>query len=79
MRTPIKMPNLGTEATTGRIIGWLRGVGDTVAAGDVVAEVETEKALVELEAPATGTIVEITQPKGADVPVGEVLAVIEHD
>ncbi len=79
MLTPIKMPNLGTEAISGRIVGWLRSVGDAVAASDVVAEVETEKALVEIEAPVAGTIVEIVRPRGEDVLVGDVLAVIEHD
>jgi pyruvate/2-oxoglutarate dehydrogenase complex dihydrolipoamide acyltransferase (E2) component len=73
------MPNLGTEATAGRIISWLRAVGDEVAAGDIVAELETEKAVIELEAPAAGRIIEIVQPAGAEVPVGETLAVIERD
>jgi pyruvate/2-oxoglutarate dehydrogenase complex dihydrolipoamide acyltransferase (E2) component len=50
-----------------------------VSAGEVIAEIETEKALVELEAPTDGTIVEIAQPAGEDVPVGAALALIEHD
>jgi pyruvate/2-oxoglutarate dehydrogenase complex dihydrolipoamide acyltransferase (E2) component len=77
--TRIKVPNLGTEATSGRILAWLRAVGDHVAAGEVVAELETDKAVVEIEALAAGRIIEITQPAGVDVPVGETLAVIEHD
>lgn len=75
--TPLRMPNFGAEATAGTIVAWLRGVGDEVAAGDVVAEVETEKATVELEAPVAGRISEIRQPAGAEVAVGEILALIE--
>ena len=77
--TPLRVPNLGAEATGGRLVTWLRAVGDEVAAGDVVAELETEKATVELEAPVAGRIVEIVQPAGAEVPVGGTLALIEHD
>lgn len=79
MKTPIRVPNLGTEATAGKVVGWLRSVGEQVAAGDVVAELETEKAVVELEAPVAGQIVEIVQPVGAEVPVGGTVAFIEHD
>jgi pyruvate/2-oxoglutarate dehydrogenase complex dihydrolipoamide acyltransferase (E2) component len=76
--TPIKVPNLGAEATGGRVVAWLKAVGDDVAAGDIVAELETDKATVELEAPVAGRIIEILQPAGVEVPVGESLALIEH-
>ncbi len=75
--TRLRMPNLGAEATGGTIVAWLRAVGDEVVAGEVVAEIETEKATVELEAPVAGRISEITQPVGAEVAVGETLALIE--
>lgn len=75
--TPLRMPNLGAEATAGTIVAWLRAAGDEVAAGEVVAEIETEKATVELEAPVAGRISEIRQPAGAEVAVGEILALIE--
>jgi len=77
--TPIKVPNLGAEATGGRVVAWLKAVGDDVAAGDIVAELETDKATVELEAPVAGRIIEILQPVGVEVPVGESLALIEHE
>ena len=76
MRTVVRMPNLGAEAQAGRLVAWLRDVGDTVAAGDAIAEIETDKATVELAAPVTGTIVEIVAPAGAEVPVGDMLAII---
>ncbi|HYO41791.1 MAG TPA: lipoyl domain-containing protein [Candidatus Limnocylindrales bacterium] len=75
--TRLRMPNLGAEATGGTVAAWLRAVGDVVAAGDVVAEIETEKATVEIEAPVAGRITEIMQPVGAEVAVGETLALIE--
>jgi len=77
--TRLRVPNLGAEATGGRMIAWLRAVGDEVAAGEVVAELETEKATVELEAPVAGRIIEILVAAGADAPVGATLAVIEDD
>ena len=79
MSTLVRMPNLGAEASAGRIVAWLRAVGDTVAAGDPIAEIETDKATLELEAPAAGTIVEIVHASGTEVPVGETLAIIDHD
>ena len=78
-RAAIRMPNLGAEATTGKITAWLRGVGETVAVGDIIAELETEKATVEFESPIAGRIAEIAQPAGVDVEVGEVLAILEVD
>lgn len=75
--TPLRMPNLGAEATAATIVAWLRAAGDEVAAGEVVAEIETEKATVELEAPVAGRIAEIRQPAGSEVAVGEILALIE--
>jgi len=76
-QTPLRMPNLGAEATSGTIAAWLRAVGDEVAAGEVVAEIETEKATVELEAPVGGRIAQICHPAGTEVAVGETLALIE--
>ena len=55
MPTPIKLPNLGAEASEATIESWLVAVGDTVAAGDPVVAIETEKATVEIEAPVAGT------------------------
>jgi len=54
----------------GTLVKWLRGVGDTLAAGEIVAEIETDKAVVEIEAPAAGTLIAVEQPVGAVVPMG---------
>jgi len=77
MSTSIRLPNLGAEATEARIIAWRHGVGDIVTAGELVAEIETEKATVDLEAPVTGRLAEILVPEGAMVPVGTIVAIIE--
>jgi pyruvate/2-oxoglutarate dehydrogenase complex dihydrolipoamide acyltransferase (E2) component len=76
MATNVRLPNLGAEATDALVAAWLRGVGDAVAQGEAIAEIETEKATVELEAPVTGTLVEILVPAGQEAAVGAVLAVI---
>ena len=65
MSTPIKLPNLGAEASEATIESWLVAVGDTVAAGDPVVAIETEKATVEIEAPVAGPIAGITVPAAA--------------
>ena len=78
MSTPIRMPNLGAEADEARLSSWLKAVGDTVAEGEVIAEIETDKANVDLEMPATGRLVEILVPAGTDAKVGTVLATYEE-
>ncbi len=70
-RIAINMPNLGYDMETGRVAGWLRSVGDTVSRGDVIAEIETEKATVEMEALDAGTLVEIVAQAGDEVSVGQ--------
>ncbi len=71
------MPNLGYDMETGRIARWLKAVGDQVARGEPIAEVETDKATVEMEAVASGTLAEIVAEAGSEVVVGEVIAYLE--
>jgi pyruvate dehydrogenase E2 component (dihydrolipoamide acetyltransferase) len=77
VRIAIEMPRLGYDMETGKVGGWLKRVGDAVTRGDVRAEIETEKATVEMEATASGTLVEIVQGDGAEVAVGETIAWLE--
>jgi pyruvate/2-oxoglutarate dehydrogenase complex dihydrolipoamide acyltransferase (E2) component len=79
MSMPIKMPNLGAETDEARVSVWLKGIGESALEGEVIAEIETEKASVDLEAPAAGHISEILVPAGADAKVGTVLATFEED
>jgi len=52
------------------VVRWLKDVGDSVAAGEGIVEIETDKAVTELEAPAAGVLVEILAPAGTTVPLG---------
>ncbi len=74
--TLITMPKMSDTMTEGTIASWLMKVGDQVASGDILAEVETDKATMELEAYEDGVLLHIGAEEGAVVPVDGVLAVI---
>jgi pyruvate/2-oxoglutarate dehydrogenase complex dihydrolipoamide acyltransferase (E2) component len=76
-RIPIAMANLGYDMETGRISAWSKVLGEFVRRGDVIAEVETEKTTVEMEALESGTLVEIIHGPGAEVPVGETIGYLD--
>ena len=76
-RIAIEMPKLGYDMETGKVSGWVKHVGDTIARGDVIAEIETDKSTVEMEATASGILAEIVHEAGEEVPVGEPIAWIE--
>ena len=59
MATPVEIPQLGTTVEECVLTRWLKKKGDAVAAGDVIAEIETDKATFELHAPAAGTILAV--------------------
>jgi pyruvate/2-oxoglutarate dehydrogenase complex dihydrolipoamide acyltransferase (E2) component len=77
MRIPVEMPRLGYDTEIGKIGNWTVKVGDSVTAGQPIGELETEKATVEFESPAAGTLVEIVSPAGSEVAVGAVIAFID--
>lgn len=80
MRKPIEMPKLGYDMETGKVAAWIAKVGDKVSRGDVIAEIETEKSTVEMEASAGGTLVEIVHDAGdEDIAVGEVIGYLDDD
>ena len=68
--TAIDMPFGDLTVSEGTLVRWVRSVGDTVKAGDLVAEIETDKAVVEIEAPASGRLATILAPVGTVVPMG---------
>ena len=72
------MPKLSDTMEEGRIIRWLKQRGDRVAIGDILAEVETDKANMELEAFDEGTLAEIRTPDGESAQVGAVIAVLSE-
>jgi pyruvate dehydrogenase E2 component (dihydrolipoamide acetyltransferase) len=73
----ILMPALSPTMEKGNLAKWLKKEGDTVKSGDIIAEIETDKATMEVEAVDEGTIAKIVVPEGTtDVPVNQVIAVL---
>src|SRR5262245_18734842 len=70
------MPALGVAQEKGTLISWLKAEGQSVTKGEPLMEVETDKATVEIEAPASGILANITASAGDDIPVGNRIAVI---
>jgi pyruvate dehydrogenase E2 component (dihydrolipoamide acetyltransferase) len=70
MATDIVMPNLGFDVQQARLIEWLKQPGDSIQKGEVIAVVESDKANVELESIAAGTVLELLVQPGVEVPVG---------
>jgi 2-oxoglutarate dehydrogenase E2 component (dihydrolipoamide succinyltransferase) len=73
----IVVPQLGESVVEARVARWLKREGDAVAAGEPVVELETEKIDLEVGAEQAGVLASIKHPEGADVKVGDVLAVVE--
>src|SRR5207237_9802926 len=74
--TRVILPKLGLTMDEGRIVAWHKRVGDTVAAGEVLFEVETDKATMEVESSTAGTLRRILYPADATAPVATVIALI---
>lgn len=72
------MPILGADMTAGTLVAWRKQAGDRVQRGDIIAEVETEKGLIEVEIFTDGVIDRLVVEPGAKVPVGTVLAIIRE-
>src|SRR5205823_3381761 len=72
----VVMPKLSEQMETGKIIKWLKQEGDRVQAGDILAEVETDKADVEMEAFGSGVLRKILVQAGSTVPVGGLIGVV---
>lgn len=76
MATEIKMPQLSDTMSSGKILTWKKKEGDQVSRGDILAEVETDKANLEIESFFNGTLLKILTPANSTAGVGEVIAVI---
>ncbi|MCY3779288.1 MAG: hypothetical protein OXG78_03175 [Chloroflexi bacterium] len=74
---PVYMPKFGMTMAVGLIVEWLVAEGDSVAEGDPIVLIETEKVSTELEAPAAGVVMEIGCEVDDEIPVGEIIAYIE--
>ena len=76
MAETITMPKLGFDMAEGILIRWVKSEGEQVIKGDILAEIETDKATVEVESQSSGTMRKHVVPEGAIVPVGSVIAVL---
>ena len=73
----VLMPRLSDTMTEGVVGQWLKHEGDIVQRGDTLAEIETDKATMELEAYDSGVLTRIIAPAGSTVPIGQPIAVID--
>lgn len=76
MAIEVTMPQMGADMTEGTLLKWVKQVGDSVKRGEVIAEIETDKATIELEAYESGTIIKLVAQEGDVVPVGDVIALL---
>ena len=76
MEEVVLMPRLSDTMTEGVIASWQKNVGDTVKKGDILAEIETDKATMELESYKNGTLLYIGAKQGEKIAVNELLCII---
>jgi len=76
MATPIVLPKLGNTVESSIILQWHKAVGDGIAEGDILCEVETDKATIEVESPVTGTLLALFYQAGDEVPVMSNIAAV---
>ena len=76
MAETISMPKLGFDMAEGLLVRWVRQVGETINKGDVLAEIETDKATVEVESSATGVVLQLIVDQGTMVPVNAPIALV---
>jgi pyruvate dehydrogenase E2 component (dihydrolipoyllysine-residue acetyltransferase) len=73
------MPKMGDAMEEGTLVKWLKSEGDEVSEGDAIAEIETDKVTLELEAEDSGTLAQLIADEGQDIPVGEAIAFIQGE
>jgi len=79
MPTEVRLPQWSMGMAEGTVATWFKRAGDAVAAGEEIAEIEAEKAVMILEAPVAGVISQLAVAEGETVPVRSLLAVIDSD
>ena len=77
MRVKVVMPKWGTGMNEGIIVRWLKAVGDSVAEGESLVEIETAKSTQDLPSPAAGKLIEILLQEGEEAEVRTPIAIIE--
>jgi pyruvate dehydrogenase E2 component (dihydrolipoamide acetyltransferase) len=73
------MPKMGDAMEEGTLVKWLKSEGDDVSEGDAIAEIETDKVTMELEAENAGTLAQLIADEGQGIPVGEAIAFIQGE
>jgi pyruvate dehydrogenase E2 component (dihydrolipoamide acetyltransferase) len=76
MAETISMPKLGFDMAEGLLVRWVKQVGETIKKGDVLAEIETDKATVEVESSASGVVLQLIVDQGTMVPVNAPIAIV---
>ena len=76
MAETISMPKLGFDMAEGLLVRWVKQVGENINKGDVLAEIETDKATVEVESSASGVVLQLIVDQGTMVPVNAPIAVV---
>jgi len=79
MKIEVRIPQQGLTIESVTIVRWLKNVGDTVKEGDILFEIESEKAVLEIESPAAGKLSEILVEAENEAAVGETVALIESE
>ena len=79
MATEVIMPRMSDTMEEGKILKWLKKIGDRIEVGDIIAEVETDKADMEMEALDDGFLIEMRAQEGESVPVGAVIALLGEE
>ena len=73
----IIMPSLGETVDEGKVVKWLKKVGDEIKEGDILCEVETDKTAAEITSTVNGKLTEIIAQEGVTIPVGGKIATVE--
>ena len=76
MAETITMPKLGFDMQEGTLVRWVRHEGESINKGDILAEIETDKATVEVESSASGVVRKLLVDQGAVVPIGTAIAIV---
>lgn len=79
MLKEIIMPKIGLDMEEGTIITWYKKVGEHVNAGELLVEIETDKATTDVESAVSGTLKEIVEQEGNEVPITKTIGWIETD
>ncbi|CAB4542098.1 MAG: biotin/lipoyl-binding protein [Actinobacteria bacterium] len=79
MKMTIKMPRVGETVDEVYLVAWNKAVGDVIAVGDDLMEVETDKATVQVPSPVAGTLLEIFFKDGDEIKTGDAIAICESN